>query len=116
MRYIALSVIYVASTTEFLRGVGHSIWLPLALLGLSVAGILVGVTFRIRSYVYLGMTFLAVVIVRMIGYAAFEQGQMWLFWVCCILLGVVIFFLSAIVERRRDAFIAAARKLRQWER
>ncbi len=116
LRYIALSVIYVASTTEFLRGVGHSIWLPLALLGLSVAGILVGVTFRIRSYVYLGMTFLAVVIVRMIGYAAFEQGQMWLFWVCCILLGVVIFFLSAIFERRRDAFIAAARKLRQWER
>ncbi len=116
LRYIALSVIYVASTTEFLRGIGHSVWLPLVLLVLSVAGILAGLALRIRSYVYLGMTFLAVVIVRMIGYAAFEQGQMWLFWVCCILLGASIIALFAVFERRRDAIIAAARKLRQWER
>ncbi len=116
LRYIGLSVIYIASTTEFLRGIGHSIWLPLALLIFSVAGIFVGVAFRIRGYVCLGMTFLAVVIVRMVGYAAFEQGHMWLFWVCCILLGIVILFLFTIFERRRDAFIAAAQKLRQWER
>ncbi|MDZ7618295.1 MAG: zinc ribbon domain-containing protein [Patescibacteria group bacterium] len=116
LRYTALSVVYVASTTEFLQGVGHSIWLPLTLLGLSVAGIFAGVAFRIRCYVYLGITFLGVVIVRMIGYAAFEQGQMWLFWACCILLGIAIFIVSAVFERRREVFIAAARKMRQWER
>ncbi len=116
LRYVGLSVIYIASTTEFMRGIGQSIWLPLVLLGLSVAGVLVGVALRIRSYIYLGMTFLAVVMVRMIVYAAFEQGQMWLFWVCCILLGAAIIFLFAAFERRRADIAAAADKFRQWER
>lgn len=116
LRYVALSVIYVASTTEFMRGIGESIWLPLVLLGLSVAGVLLGVALRIRSYIYLGMTFLAVVIVRMIVYAAFEQGQMWLFWVCCILLGAAIIVVFAAFERRRNDIAAAVEKFRQWER
>ncbi|MDY0166766.1 MAG: hypothetical protein RBS80_09500 [Thermoguttaceae bacterium] len=116
LRYVALSVIYVASTTEFMRGIGESIWLPLVLLGLSVAGVLLGVALKIRSYIYLGMTFLAVVIVRMIVYAAFEHGQMWLFWVCCILLGAAIIVLFAAFERRRNDIAAAVEKFRQWER
>lgn len=89
-----------------------SIWLPLVLLGLSVAGVVL----RIGSYIYLGMTFLAVVIVRMILYAAFEQGQMRLFWVCCVLLGAAIILLFATFERRRANIAAAAEKFRQWER
>jgi len=115
LRYLALSMIYVSSTTEFLRGVGESTWLPLVLVALCVIGVLVGVTLRIRGYVYLGVAFLLVVIARMIGYAAFEQGRMWLFWTCCIGLGAGIIALFAVFERRRDEIADALGRFRRWE-
>ena len=115
VRYLALSMIYISSTTEFMREVGRSVWMPLVLLGLSAAGVLVGVWLRIRSYVYLGLAFLVVLIARMIAYAAFERGQMWLFWTCSIALGAAIIALFAVIERRRDELTAAVRQFRQWE-
>ncbi len=100
IRYLALSVIYVSSTTEFMREIGQSVWLPLALVLLSVLGVLAGVLLQVRSFLYLGLTFLTVVIVRMIVYAAFEQGHIWIFWSFCIVLGAAIIALFAWLERR----------------
>ncbi|HBO42472.1 MAG TPA: hypothetical protein DD670_00740, partial [Planctomycetaceae bacterium] len=116
IRYMALSVIYVSSTVEFMRGVGESIWLPLVLIGLSLAGVLLGILLRVRSFVYLGVTFLLVVLVRMILYAAFEQGQMWVFWSACVCLGAMIIGLFAVLEKRRNDVLAALDKFRRWEK
>ena len=87
LRYLALGTIYLSSTTDFMQGVGESVWLPLVLVGLSLLGVLAGILLRIRSFLYLGVLFLMVVLVRMIIYAAFEQGQMWTFWTAVRLLG-----------------------------
>jgi len=117
LRYLALGVIYVSSTTEFMRGVyEQSVILPLVLIGLSVAGVLAGVLLRVRSFLYLGVTFLGVVIVRMIVYAAFEQGQMWIFWTCCILLGAAIIGLFAVFEKRRNDVLLAVERFKDWNR
>lgn len=117
LRYLALAVIYVSSTTEFMRGIyEQSILLPLVLIGLSVAGVLAGVLLRVRAFLYLGVTFLSVVIVRMIVYAALEQGQIWIFWTCCILLGAAIIALFAVFEKRRNDVLLAVERFKQWER
>ena len=86
IRYLALSVIYISSTTEFWQHIGQSAVLPLVTILLAVLGVLAGILLRVRSFLYLGFTFLMVVIGRMIVYAAFEQRHIWIFWTCCIIL------------------------------
>ena len=86
------------------------------LVGLSVTGVLAGVLLRVRSFLYLGVTFLSVVIVRMIVFAAFERGHVWVFWTCCILLGAAIIALFAAFEKRRNDILAAVERLKDWDR
>ena len=69
-----------------------------------------------RSYVYLGVTFLMWVLLRMIFYAAFEQGQMWVFWSACVCLGAIIIGLFAVFEKRRNDVLAALERFKQWEK
>ena len=49
IRYLALSVIYVSSTTEFWRHIGQSAVLPLVTILLAVLGVLAGILLRVRS-------------------------------------------------------------------
>jgi len=116
IRYLALSVIYVSSTTEFWRNIGDSWVLPMVTICLAVLGVLAGILLRVRSFLYLGFTFLMVVIGRMIVFAAFEQRQMWIFWTCCIILGLAIFALFAVFEKRRNDVLAAMERFKQWDR
>jgi len=116
LRYLGLSLIYVPCTVEFLDHLGDSFWLPVVLIFLSVLGVMGGVILRIRSFVVLGFTFLVLVIVTMICHAAFAEGDMWVFWVFCIVLGAAIIALVAFFEKRRDEILAAVTRFRQWER
>jgi hypothetical protein len=116
IRYLALSVIYVSSTTEFWRNIGLSTVLPLVTIALAVLGVLAGILLRVRSFLYLGVTFLMVVIGRMIVYAAFEQKQIWIFWTCCIVLGAAIIAMFAIFEKRRNDVLAAVERFKEWDR
>ena len=61
-------------------------------------GVLAGILLRERSFLYLGFTFLVVVIGRMIVYAAFQQKHIWVFWASCIVLGMAIIALFAAVR------------------
>jgi len=115
IRYMALSVIYVSSTVEFMRGVGESVWLPLVLVGLSLIGVLAGIMLRIRSFLYLGVTFLLVVMVRMILFAAIERGQMWVFWSAVVALGLSLIGLFAVFEKRRNDVLAALERFKGWD-
>ncbi len=116
LRWAALGVIYVSSTADmFIAGIGESITLPLALAVLSVGGVLAGILFRVRSFLYLGTTFLGLVIVTMIKYAAWDRQQMWILWSCCILLGAGVIALFAVFEKRRNDVLAAVERLKEWE-
>jgi len=115
-RYVALSLIYVSSSTEFLGHLGESLWLPMVLILLSVLGVLAGLVLRMRSFVVLGITFLTLVIVTMICHAAFVDEQMWIFWLFGICVAAAIIALSAVLSKRHDDILAAVMRFRQWQR
>ncbi len=62
------------------------------------------------------MTFLTVVVVTMVRYAAVDEGLTWVFYICSIVLGAAVIALVALYEKRRDAILAAVRQFKQWER
>jgi hypothetical protein len=116
-RYLALSTIYIASTADmFIAGIGQNFWLPMVLMLLAVAGALLGVLLRIRSFLILGVVFLVVDIISLIRYAAVDLGQTWLWYVSMIALGAAIIAVFAFFEKRRNDVLAAMKKLRTWER
>ncbi len=116
MRYASLLVAYVASTADiFIAGVADSPWLPLALAGLSVLGVLAGIGLRARSFLQLGTAFLLVSLVTMVWHASASLGWTWLWWVAGILLGIALLALFAAFETRRHEMIGALERLRAWE-
>ena len=116
IRYAALIVIYVSSTSDiFLNGVANSPWLPLVLAVLSVAGVLSGLMLRVRAFLFLGSSFLLLAVVTMIYYAAESFHWTWIWYVSGILLGAGILVLFALFEKKRQAMLLAIEGLKQWE-
>jgi predicted membrane channel-forming protein YqfA (hemolysin III family) len=116
LRYFALTLAYVASTADmFITGLGQSVILPLALAGLSVLGVLAGIFFRVRAYLFLGVAFLAVVLVSQIWHAAIDQNQLWVLWASGVALGVAVLALFAVFEKRRQDVQAVLANLAEWE-
>src|SRR5207248_5376543 len=70
LRYLGISLIYVASTSDlFLAGVGNSLWLPVVLAVLCVAGVLAGIWLRVQAFLFLGLGFLHLDVGTMIWHA-----------------------------------------------
>jgi hypothetical protein len=116
LRYLALLVIYLSSTADmFIAGIGQSVVWPLVLTVLSVAGVLGGILLRVRAFLYLGVTFLFVVVFSMIWHAAVGQGQMWVWWVSGIILGAAIITLFAIFEQRRNDVLRMIEQIKKWD-
>jgi fructose-specific phosphotransferase system IIC component len=117
VRYVTLMMIYVSSTADiFINGVAESPWLPLALAGLALAGVLVGIVLRVRAFLYLGTTFLLIAIITMIRYASVNLGWTWLWWVAGIVTGALIIFTFALFEKKRGEMLQVLEDLRGWER
>jgi len=114
-RYLTLSAIYVSSTADmFIAGLGTSWGLPLVLMLLSVAGMLAGISFRVRSFLFLGLTFLVLDALSMIWHAAHDLHHTWIWYVCGIALGAAILALFALFEKRRNDVLAAVEQLKDW--
>src|SRR5205823_3593013 len=97
LRHLGLGALYVSSTADlFIAGLGNSVALPVVLAVLSVLGVLTGILFRVRSYLYLGAGFLGLVVVSMIWHAAVGRGQTWVWWASGVALGVAILALFAV--------------------
>ena len=95
-------MIYVASAADmFIAGVGTSMWLPVILAVLCVAGVLGGILLRVRAFIYLGVGFLLLDLFSMIWYAAVDLHQTWVWYASGIVLGVVVLALFAYLEKRR---------------
>jgi len=116
IRYLALIVIYVSSTADmFIAGLGRSWELPLALMVLSVLGVLSGVLLRVRAFLYLGSSFLTLVIVTMIWHAGVDQRQTWILWSSGIVLGLLIYALFMYFEKRRQDVLNLVDQLKKWD-
>jgi hypothetical protein len=116
VRYSSLMVIYVSSTSDiFINGVIDSPWLPLVLAALSLVGVFVGVSMRIRAFLILGSTFLLISVTTMIWYASVNLGWTWLWYVAGIATGTLIIFTFAIFEKKRSDVLRVVDGLRGWE-
>jgi hypothetical protein len=116
IRYMALSVIYVSSTSDmYIAGLGNDWRLPLVLMVLAVGGVMLGILLRVRSFLYLGTTFLLVDVSSLLWYAVVDLRQAWILYVSGIALGVAILALFAMFEKRRNDVRAAVERLRQWQ-
>ena len=115
LRYLGLIMIYVSSTADMFLAWGENAYLPLVLAGLSVLGVLAGILFRVTAFLYLGTSFLFVVVFSMIWHAAVDGRQMWLWWACGIGLGAVIFALFAVFEKRREDVLKLIEDIKSWD-
>jgi hypothetical protein len=117
IRYISLMMIYVSSTADiFLNGVSNAPWLPVVLMLLSVAGVMCGIMFRVRAFLFLGFIFLVISLITMIYYAHVDLQWTWLRWVVGILLGGAIIFTFAIFEKKKQEMMRVLEDVRGWEK
>jgi hypothetical protein len=116
IRYAATIAIYLSSTSEiFIRGVGTSLWPPMILASLSVAGVMVGIMLRIRAFLYLGTSFTLLALITMVWHAARAIEHVWPWWAFGIGLGIAILVLFGVFEKKRPEMLALITRLRQWE-
>ena len=108
-------MLYVSSMADaFLAGSDETAPLRLVLAALSVIGVFAGILLRVRAYLFLGSGFLMLVVFRMIWHAAVEREQTWVWWVCGIVLGVLVLMLFAALERRGQKVRETLERFRQW--
>jgi hypothetical protein len=116
LRYLGICTIYVASTADlFLAGLGNSVWLPVVLAALAVAGVLAGILLRVRAFLFLGAGFLFVDVFTMIWHAAVDRYQTWVWWVSGIVLGAAILTLFALFEKRRNDVLRLVEQIKRWD-
>lgn len=114
LRYAALGVLYLASSADmFIAGLDQVGW-PLFLMLLCVIGVLAGMLFEVRAYLFLGTGFLFLVIFSMIWHAAVDQHQPWVWWASGIVLGAAILALFAVFEKRRNDVVQLIERIKAW--
>ena len=116
IRYAATVVIYVSSTSEiFIRGIGDTLWPPMLLLVLAVAGALAGIALRVRAFLFLGTAFTVLALVAMVAHASRAIEHNWPWWVFGISVGIAILILFGVFEKKRVQVLALIGRLKQWE-
>ena len=115
VHYACLLTVYLSSTADiFLIGVAKAPWLPLVLGGMSVAGILAGIAFRMRSFLQLGTGFLCLSLLTIVWHAAANLGWTWVWYVAGIALGLAIMTMFALFEKKRSEMGTLLEEVRGW--
>ncbi|MBL8892745.1 MAG: hypothetical protein JNL67_22405 [Planctomycetaceae bacterium] len=103
IRYLALAVIYVSSTSEiFIQGIGKNLAPPMILASLALLGMFAGMLLKIREYIFLGALFLLVAMFTMVWHAQQQLNHVWPWWAFGISLGIATLVFFAIFEQRRN--------------
>lgn len=103
IRYLALAVIYVSSTSEiFIQGIGKNLAPPMILATLALLGMFAGMALKIREYIFLGALFLLVAMFTMVWHAQQQLNHVWPWWAFGISLGIATLVFFAIFEQRRN--------------
>jgi hypothetical protein len=116
VRYTCLAAIYLSSTADIvLNGVVIEPWLPMVLAGLAIAGVLAGIAWRVRPFLYLGMTFLMIAVLTMIWTAQQDLHWTWLWYVAGLGTGVALLVLFGLFEKRHEQMTRLLEGLKQWQ-
>jgi hypothetical protein len=116
IRYVCLIIVYISSTADiFLNGVRDHPWLPLVLAVLSVLGVMLGMLFRLRAFLFLGVGFLAVAILTMIYYAWADLRWTWIWYASGIAMGAAMMVIFALFEKKRPQMLALVEGLKHWQ-
>jgi hypothetical protein len=116
IRYAATLVIYLSSTSEmFIVGIGQSLWPPMVLALLGLAGAFAGMLLQIRAFLYLGAGFVLLALVSMVAHAARAIDHVWPWWAFGIGVGLAILVLFGIFEKKRSEVTLLVQRLRQWQ-
>lgn len=116
VRYGALGMLYVSSAADmFIAGVGNSVLFPVILALFAVGGVLLGILLRVRAFLFLGVSFLFLVVFAEIWHAAVDRQQPWVWWASGIVLGAAILALFALFEKRKQEVQELVQDLRQWK-
>jgi len=116
IRYLCITVIYLSATGQIWVMLGESLWPPMLLALLSVAGILAGMALRVRAFLYQGMSFLGLAVLSMIWHASRHIGHVWPWWAFGVVLGLSILALFGLFEKKRPEVLLLVERMRQWER
>jgi hypothetical protein len=116
LRYAGLLLIYLSSTADmFITGLGQNVALPILLALLAVAGVLLGILLRVRAFLFLGVTFLFLVVFSQIWHAAVDRAQTWVWWASGLVLGIAILTLFALLEKRRNDVLKMLAEIKRWQ-
>lgn len=116
IRYGATLVIYISSTADMLMSeIGSSLWGPVVLILLSLAGMLVGVALRIKPFLYLGTIFIFLGVMSMVWHAGQALDAVWPWWVFGITTGLILLSILAGIEKHRDKLQRWSDELAKWE-
>jgi hypothetical protein len=116
VRYFSSMAIYLSSTADiFVIGVAQAPWLPLVLAGLSILGILAGIVLRVRAFLFLGTSFLALALFTIIWHAAVDRHQTWIWYASGIIAGILILATFAMFEKKRQEVLDVFERIKQWE-
>ncbi|GAG80167.1 unnamed protein product, partial [marine sediment metagenome] len=116
IRYVAITVAYVSSTSEiFINGLGSALWPPLVLAVLSVAGMGLGIMLQIRAYLYLGSLFLLMSMVSMVAHAHRSLDHVWPWWAFGITFGAAILVMFGFFEKKRNELKSLSSQLGKWD-
>lgn len=108
IRYAATLMIYLSSTADILLSeIGTSLWGPMILVGLSLAGMAAGVALRVKPFLYLGTIFTFLGIMSMVWHAGQAIDAVWPWWVFGITTGLILLSVLAGIEKHQD-------QLRKW--
>jgi hypothetical protein len=103
LQFLSLAVIYVSSTSEvFIYGLGETLWSPMILALLALAGMLAGMMFKSRESLGLGVLFLLIAVAAMVANAHRRLNHVWPWWAFGITLGIIILVVFGLLEKRRN--------------
>jgi len=115
VRYAGLLCIYLSSTIEMFKdGLGSNPIFPIVLTLLAVAGMLLGILFRVRAFLLAGFMALLVVIAAQIWHAAIDRQHYWVLWAFGISLGVIILGMFALFEKHRNDVLKMIDDMKRW--
>lgn len=117
IRYGATLLIYVSSTADMLiQEIGSTLWGPIILILLALAGMLAGVVLRVQPFLYLGAAFVFLGVTSMVWHAHAAWGAVWLWWVFGITTGLFLLAGLMALERYKTQLRRYATELASWER
>ncbi len=116
IRYGATLVIYISSTADMmLQHIGTTLWGPVVLILLALAGMAAGVVLRVRPFLYLGTVFVMLGVMSMVWHAQRSIDQVWPWWVFGITTGVCLLAGLMSLEKNKGKLQEFSARLKAWE-